>query len=68
MSEQFPTCPVCGGRASRPEADVGVGIIFGPASCENCGWVEPDPLESQLIEDGDDDWHDAWERDSFGDR
>lgn len=24
----------------REEVDIGVGTMYGPASCENCGWSE----------------------------
>jgi len=36
-------CPKCGGELERDEADVGVGIVYGPAGCPACFWVE-DPL------------------------
>lgn len=32
-------CPRCGSSASRDEADVGVGVIYGPWGC-SCGWSE----------------------------
>jgi len=34
-----PICPRCGERCGREEADVGVGIIYGPYGC-GCGWSE----------------------------
>lgn len=34
-------CPNCGEEAWREEADVGVGIIYGPWGC-SCGWSEDD--------------------------
>ena len=33
-------CPKCGHNCSRGEADVGVGIIYGPWGCGPCGWSE----------------------------
>jgi predicted RNA-binding Zn-ribbon protein involved in translation (DUF1610 family) len=33
------TCPNCGEHCWREEADVGIGIIFGPWGCP-CGWSE----------------------------
>jgi hypothetical protein len=39
-------CPQCGGDLERDEADVGVGVIYGPAGCPACFWVEP---ESDLL-------------------
>jgi predicted nucleic-acid-binding Zn-ribbon protein len=38
-AEQF-TCPKCGGDCSRDDADIGIGIIYGPWGCGNCGWSE----------------------------
>lgn len=32
-------CPRCGRACARDEADVGVGLIFGPWGCY-CGWSE----------------------------
>lgn len=41
MRERQPivTCPHCHSACSRDEADVGVGIIYGPYGCP-CGWSE----------------------------
>jgi hypothetical protein len=36
------TCPKCGAECGREEADVGVGIMYGPWGCGNCGWREDD--------------------------
>ncbi len=33
-------CPKCGDAVWRDSADVGVGIIYGPAGCPSCGWSE----------------------------
>lgn len=33
------TCPNCGAECWRDEADVGVGVIYGPWGCP-CGWSE----------------------------
>jgi hypothetical protein len=32
-------CPKCGNKCWRDEADVGVGVIYGPYGCP-CGWSE----------------------------
>ena len=34
------TCPKCGELLLREEADIGVGIMYGPPWCSNpeCGW------------------------------
>lgn len=34
------TCPKCGTECHRDEADVGVGVIYGPWGCPGCGWSE----------------------------
>jgi len=33
-------CPNCGDDCWRDEADVGVGIMYGPWGCPSCGWSE----------------------------
>lgn len=33
-------CPKCGEECWRESVDVGVGIIYGPFGCSNCGWSE----------------------------
>lgn len=33
-------CPKCGEECARDEADVGVGVIYGPWGCYYCGWSE----------------------------
>lgn len=33
-------CEKCGAECSREEVDVGVGIIYGPWGCPECGWSE----------------------------
>lgn len=44
----YDKCPECGGRnVWQYSADVGVGIIYGPACCGDCDWdsdVECGPL------------------------
>ena len=37
-------CPMCNEEVVQVEADVGVGIIYGPAHCTNqeCGWNDYD--------------------------
>jgi len=36
-------CPQCGNITSREEVDIGVGTLWGPARCANCGWQEETP-------------------------
>lgn len=33
-------CPECGAKCGRDEVDVGVGLIYGPWGCWDCGWSE----------------------------
>lgn len=35
-------CPKCNSECDRDEADVGVGILYGPWGCYSCGWSEID--------------------------
>lgn len=35
----FHKCPICGSECDRDEADVGIGIMYGPWGCV-CGWSE----------------------------
>jgi len=38
---QTDKCPHCGDEGIyREEADVGVGVIYGPYGCNACGWSE----------------------------
>lgn len=50
MSRQDPddlhVCPNCGsGEVWRDSANVGVGIIYGPYGCAECGWSEDDTYD-----------------------
>jgi hypothetical protein len=50
-------CPKCGGEIWRDAVDVGVGIIYGPYGCNECGWSESEEYdlsmkETALTEDG----------------
>lgn len=33
-------CPKCNSECWRDSADIGVGTIYGPWGCPNCGWSE----------------------------
>lgn len=33
-------CPKCNCECDREEVDVGVGIIYGPYGCPQCGWSQ----------------------------
>lgn len=57
--EQRTNCPNCGSQnIERDEVDVGVGVIYGPYGCHDCGWsADPeydlsDPDRSQIDEKG----------------
>lgn len=42
-------CPRCNERELyREEADVGVGIIYGPWGCPMCGWSESEEYDLQF--------------------
>ena len=32
-------CPKCGEECVQIEVDIGVGIMYGPPHCDNCGWT-----------------------------
>lgn len=44
-------CPKCNEECDQDEVDVGVGIIYGPARCPNCGWYEDHELLKQTQDD-----------------
>jgi predicted nucleic-acid-binding Zn-ribbon protein len=33
-------CPKCGGETYQDSVDIGVGVIYGPLGCVECGWSE----------------------------
>lgn len=35
-------CPKCGSDLWFDEVDIGVGILKGNFSCQECGWVQED--------------------------
>jgi hypothetical protein len=41
-------CPKCSEECNQDEVDVGVGVIYGPARCPNCGWCEEDRYNELL--------------------
>ena len=38
-------CPQCKSECVREEVDVGVGTIYSPWRCNNCGWEEENLLD-----------------------
>ncbi len=49
-------CPYCGEECGRDEADIGIGIMYGPWGCGHCGWSESPEYDSRdgIKRDGDD--------------
>lgn len=48
-------CPSCGGMCHRDSADIGVGVVYGPWGCPECGWSEYeeyDQRSGQTYQDG----------------
>ena len=56
MSSVQYDCPHCATACDRESADVGVGVIYGPWGCSNCGWSENPEYDSRagVRRDGDD--------------
>lgn len=45
MTKETMNCPKCETECWREEADVGVGIIYGPWGCPDCGWSESEEYD-----------------------
>ncbi len=43
-------CPKCGGETWRDAVDVGVGTIYGPYGCGDCGWSESEDYDLSMKE------------------
>ena len=41
-------CPICGYPTTWEEVDIGVGIQYSPAWCDNCGWREEDEIKEVM--------------------
>lgn len=56
MSEPPMACPHCGDTCDRESVDVGIGIMYGPWGCSNCGWSEDPDYDCRdgIKRDGDD--------------
>lgn len=62
MRPNQPPCPECGeDDLDCDEADIGVGIIYGPAHCYACGWSELGTVEERQR-----DCPEGWYRDAAG--
>jgi hypothetical protein len=49
-------CPECSGECYRDEVDIGVGTMYGPWRCSECGWYEGHQFDSMIdadIEEGE---------------
>lgn len=55
-------CPHCGEACDRESADVGIGVIYGPWGCANCGWSSDSQYDSRegVQRDGEDRVFDQW--------
>jgi hypothetical protein len=51
MGVNSETCPRCGEALEWDEADVGIGVIRGPAGCPACHWIEADGRETSMAKD-----------------
>jgi predicted RNA-binding Zn-ribbon protein involved in translation (DUF1610 family) len=64
-NELVPKCPNCGNNGLwRDSADVGVGTIYGPYGCPNCGWSEDSKYDrtrgtNDATQEGE-RWVDQW--------
>jgi hypothetical protein len=58
-------CPKCGGEMHQDSADVGVGVIYGPRGCIECGWSEDDEYDMTIHENRKPNEHGAY-KDQFG--
>ena len=59
-----PYCPRCGGALEHEAVDIGVGTMYGPAFCIDCGWSEDsgDPAQNLFDDPQDTDEPDQGNR------
>ena len=50
--DEYQKCPKCGSGTTREEVDIGVGMMHGPARCNNCGWSQEEEINKLLKEFG----------------
>ena len=48
MKDDFNLCPKCGNEVIRDEVDIGVGTMYGPAGCNECGWSEEADMKEAM--------------------
>ena len=59
-------CPNCGSDGIwRDEVDVGVGVIYGPYGCPDCGWSESSDYNFNL-EDFEPETENGYVKDQWG--
>lgn len=58
-------CPKCGGETHQDSVDVGVGIMYGPRGCIECGWSE-DPEYDMTDPDNREPTERGGYKDQFG--
>lgn len=62
MTNEPKQCPKCEGECYRDEVDIGVGIMYGPWGCIECGWSEsPEYDRSEGLK-----YHDGYLVSQFG--
>lgn len=42
------TCPDCGNFCIRDEVDIGVGTMYSPWRCSECGWSQQEEADEYL--------------------
>lgn len=53
-------CPKCNALCDRDVVDVGVGNMYGPYGCPQCGWCEDERFDQTFVEQPDDGHIDQW--------
>ena len=55
MSKQ-ERCPECGSfDVGRDDVDIGVGVLYGPLGCFDCGWTDDENDRPDWVDPLDDD-------------
>ena len=48
-------CPICGSETACEETDIGIGTMYSPAWCNNCGWRRDEEIAKLMKEMGIDE-------------
>jgi hypothetical protein len=59
-------CEKCGEECERDEVDVGVGYVYGPWGCWQCGWSEDPRYDSSKGESPAEKEKPGWASDPLG--